>query len=96
MFKRIMLALTFGAVFSIVGIGFADRAEAWRDWGRGWGRPYVGYYAPRSVYYGPVVPYRAYYGPHYVRPYYSTYYDPYYYPDYYYVPRRGVNVSVGF
>ena len=97
MFKRLMLALTFVAVFSTAGIGIANKAEAWRS--RGWGRPYVGYYAPRVVYHGPPVPYRAYYGPRYVRPYYSSYYRGYpapYYPGYYYGPRSGVSVSVGF
>ena len=101
MFKRIMLALTFVAVFSTAGIGFAHKAEAWRSWGGPWGRPYAGYYAPRTVYYGPAVPYRAYYGPRYVRPYYSTYYGGYpvysdYYPGHYYGPRSGVSVSFGF
>jgi hypothetical protein len=102
MFKRIMLALTFVAVFSTAGIGFAHKAEAWRSWGGPWGRPYAGYYAPRTVYYGPAVPYRAYYGPRYVRPYYSSYYggypvySDYYYPGYYYGPRSGVSVSFGF
>jgi hypothetical protein len=98
MFKRFMLALTFVAVFSSAGIGFAPSAKAWRTWGR----PYAGYYAPRTVYYGPAVPYRAYYGPRYVPPYYSTYYggypvySDYYYPGYYYRPRSGVSVSFGY
>jgi hypothetical protein len=99
MLRRILLALIFAAMFSSVGIGFANKAEAWRgDWGRG--QPYRSYYyAPRVAYYGPVVPYRAYYGPRYVRPY-STYYAYPAYPDYgyydYYGPRSGVSVSFGF
>jgi hypothetical protein len=96
MFRRILLALTFAAMFSSMGIGFATKAEAWRgDWG--WGRPYRSYYyRPRDAYYGPVVPYRAYYGPRYVRPY-ATYYAYPAYPDYgYYGPRSGVSVSFGF
>src|SRR5438045_1910629 len=97
MFRRIMLALTFLASFGVLGIGFTNKAEAWRSWG--WGRPYGSYYyGPRVSYYGPrvVVPYRAYYAPRYVRPYSTYYYGPdysdYYYPDYY-GPRSGVSVS---
>ena len=101
MFRRIVLALTFAAVFISAGIGFAPKAEAWRGDGWGWGRPYRSYYyAPRVAYYGPVVPYRAYYGPRYVRPYYSTYYaypaySDYYYNDYY-GPRSSISVSFGY
>jgi hypothetical protein len=69
MFKRIMLALTFIAAFSTVGVGLSNQAQAWRG-GYYYGRPYGAYYAPRAVYYGPaVVPYRAYYGPRIVQPY---------------------------
>ncbi len=99
MFKRILLALAFMAAFSMVGIGFTNKADAWRG---GWGRPYYGggyYYGPRAVYYGPaVVPYRAYYAPPVVAPYYPGYYAYPYpaYPSYYYGPPSGVSVSVGF
>src|SRR3954462_5836421 len=98
MFRRILLALTFVAVFSSIGVGFANKAEAWRG---DWGRPYRSYYyAPRAAYYGPAVPYRSYYyGPRYVRPY-SAYYAYPAYPDYYYNdyygPRGGVSVSFGY
>ena len=100
MFKRIMLTLTFIAAFSTIGIGLSNQAQAWR--GGFYGRPYGAYYAPapRAVYYGPtVVPYRAYYGPRVVRPYYPVYYAapsyPVYYDGYYPAP-AGVSVSVGF
>lgn len=102
MFKRIMLTLTFIAAFGTAGLGLSNQAEAWRGGRGGYYRPYNAFYAPRAVYYGPsVVPYRAYYGPRVVRPYYPVYYSqPYYagyYPDYYYNgPRSGVSVSFGF
>jgi hypothetical protein len=102
MFKRVMLALTFIAAFSTAGIGLSNRADAWRG-GWGWGRPYASYYyGPRVAYYGPrVVPYRAYYAPRIVRPYYAYYPGSYYYSypayaDYYYGPPAGVSVSVGY
>jgi hypothetical protein len=100
MVKRILLALTFIAAFSMVGLSLPNQAQAWRG-GYYYGRPYGAYYAPRAVYYGPtVVPYRAYYAPRVVRPYYypaPVYYgNPYSgYPDYYY-GSPGVSVSVGF
>lgn len=103
MFKRILLALTFIAAFSTVGIGLSNQAQAWR--GGYYGRPYGANYAPRAAYYPrAVVPYRAYYGPRVVRPYYPVaypaapaYYSAPYtvgYPDYYY-GGTGVSVSVG-
>jgi hypothetical protein len=97
MVKRILLALTFIAAFSIVSLSLPDQAQAWR--GYYYGRPYAAYYAPAPVYYAPtVVPYRAFYGPRIIRPYYSApaYYGyPYAYPDYYY-GSPGVSVSVGY
>jgi hypothetical protein len=100
MFKRILLTLTFMTAFSTVGIGLANRADAWRSYYY-YPRPYAAYYAPRTVYYGPpVVPYRAYYAPPVVRPYYAYYPRRYYYyppyADYYYGPPSGVSVSVGY
>jgi hypothetical protein len=93
MLKRILLGLTFIAAFTTVGIGIPDSAEAWRRWGV---RPYASYYygPPRSYYYNSYVPYRAYYGPRFYRPYYGRYY--YGGPGYYYGPRSGMSVSVGF
>jgi hypothetical protein len=97
MIKRILLTLTFIAAFSAAGIGLSNKAQAWRGY---YGRPYGAYYAPRAVYYGPaVVPYRAYYGPQVVQPYYPVYYAPPAYPVYYnnyYAPPAGVSVSVGY
>jgi len=95
-----MLALAFVASLTAAGIGFANRAEAWR----GWYRPYGAYYygPPRGyygAYYRPFAPYRAYYAAPYPMVYpaypygYSTYYS---YPAYYYGPPAGVSVSVGF
>ncbi len=104
MFRRLMLVTTFLAAFSCVGMGFSNSAQAWRGgWGGGWGRPYGGYYyAPRAAFYAPV-PYRAYYGPRFVRPYYAGYYPYVAYPDYsyygpggYYGPPAGVSVSFGY
>ena len=100
MFKRIILTLTFVTAFSTIAIGLSNQAEAWRG-GYYYGRPYGAYYAPRPVYYGPpAVPYRAYYGPRVVRPYYPVYYSapayPVYYDPYYYGAPGGVSVSVGF
>jgi hypothetical protein len=98
MFKRILLTLTFIVAFGTVAIGLSNQAQAWRG---GWyGRPYGAYYAPRTAYYAPtVVPYRAYYGPRYVRPYYPVYYAqpayPVYYNSYYAAP-AGVSVSYGY
>jgi hypothetical protein len=98
MFKRILLALTFIAAFSAVGVGLTGQAQAWRSYY--YGRPYGAYYAPRAVYYGPpVVPYRAYYPPAVVQPYYPAYYAPPSYPVYYnnyYAPPAGVSVSFGY
>jgi hypothetical protein len=100
MFKRILLTLTFIAAFSAVGIGVSNQAQAWRG-GYYYGRPYGAYYAPSAYYYGPAVvgpvavPYRAYYAPRYIRPYY--YYATPAYPVYYngYYPGAGdVNVSI--
>ena len=100
MFKRIMLTLAFVAAFSTAGIGLTNTAQAWRGgWGGGWGRPYGAYYAPRAAFYRPAVfPYRAYYGPRIIAPYYPAYYAyPYpVYSDYYYGPPAGVSVSFGF
>jgi hypothetical protein len=99
MFRRLLLALTFVTAFISAGIGVASKAEAWRgDWGRSY--PYRSYYyGPRAAYYGPAVPYNAYYGPRYVRPY-SAYYAYPAYGDYqyynYYGPRSGVSVSFGY
>ena len=96
MFKRIMLAMTFIATLSVVGVGVTEKADAW---GR-WRRPFVAryYYAPPAYYYDSYVPYRTYYrgyyGPRFSRPYYGGYY--YGEPGYYYGPRRGVYVSFGF
>ncbi len=99
MLKRIMLVLTFVAAFFVVGVGFTERADA----GRRWGRPYVGYHGggyyappPRAYYYGGYggyTPYRAYYGPRYYRPYYRSYYGPSYYYGY---GGPGVSVSFGY
>jgi hypothetical protein len=98
MFKRIMLALTFVAAFSMAGFTLSNQAHAWR--GGYYGRPYRAYYAPAPVYYAPaVVPYRAYYAPV-VRPY--AYPAPVYYgypygayPGGYYYGSPGLSISVG-
>jgi len=96
MLKRILFVLMLVAVVGSFSAIFTNTAQAWR------GRPYGGYYyGPRAAYYGPVVvPYRTYYAPRVVRPYYPTYYAyPYaypVYPDYYYGSPSGVSVSVGF
>lgn len=99
MFKRIALALTFLAAFSMAGLNFATPAQAWR----GWGRPYRAYYyGPPRAYYGNYAPFRPYYrsyyyGPRFYRPYpYYGYYGTYYAPGYYYGPGPGFSVSVGF
>lgn len=100
MFKRIMLALTFMAAFSSVGVGLTNEAHAWRSWGRPYGAYYYG--PPRGYYSGGYAPYRAYYAapyPYYRPRVYAAYpYDYYPYPDsyYYYGPRSGVSVSFGF
>jgi hypothetical protein len=106
MFKRIILALTCIAAFSVASIAMPEKADA------GWryrSRPYRSYYyGPRYGYYRPYRSYyRSYYRPRY---YYDSYYgypDSYYYgypryysygyPDYYYYsPRSSVSVSFGF
>jgi hypothetical protein len=94
MFKRILLALTFVAAFSAVGVGVTDNAEA----RRGWGRPYVNYYygPPRTVYYREYAPYRTYYRSYYRPRYYDRYYDDYYYGDYYRGPRGRVAFRIGW
>jgi hypothetical protein len=95
MFKRIMLALTFVATLSMVGVVVPQTAEAWGRWRRPW---VARYYGPPAYYRG-YVPYRTYYtGPRYYRmggPYYG--YPAYYYGDSgYYYPGGGVSVSIGF
>jgi hypothetical protein len=98
MFKRIALAITFVAAFSMVGLTFTTPAEAWRYHGA----PYAAYYGPPRAY-GPryYAPYRtystyygapSYYGPRIVRPYY---YGSYYSPGYSYYSSPGISVSVG-
>lgn len=95
MFKRIALALTFVAAFSVAGLSFSNSADAWRYLGRPYAARYVG--PPRA--YGYRAPYRAYYAAPYIaprvyRPYYSSYYaGP---SPYYYAPRGGVSVSFGY
>lgn len=97
MFKRIALVLTFLAAFIAAG-SICHQAHAWR--GGYYSRPYAAYYGPRAVYYGPpVAPYRAYYPPAVVQPYYPAYYAPPAYPVYYnnyYAPGPGVSVSFGY
>jgi hypothetical protein len=99
MFKRILLALTCIAAFSVAGLATPDKADA--SW-RYRGRPYVSYYyGPRYSYYRPYRTYsRSYYRPYYYDPYYSGYYGRRYYsyPDYYYYggPRGRVAFSFGF
>jgi hypothetical protein len=94
MLRQVLLSLTFLAAFTTFGVGVTDSAEAWGRWG--WRRPYVSYdYGPpRAYYYDAYVPYRAYYGPRFYRPYYGRYY--YAGPGYYYGPRAGVSVAIGF
>jgi hypothetical protein len=89
MFKKIALAMTFLAAFTVAGFSITPTADAQRYWGR----PYVNYYwgAPRAYYYGygygnySPRAYRAYYGPRVVvQPYYQPYYNAYYGPGNYY------------
>lgn len=89
MFKKILLALTFLATFTVAGLSIAPSADAWQY--RYYGRPYVNNYwgPPRAYYYGygygyySPRAYRAYYGPRVVvQPYYNAYYGPGYYSGY--------------
>ena len=94
MVKKIVLAVTFVAAFSAVGLSYTKSAQAWRDWGRPNAVYYGGgaYVAPRAAYYA--APYETYYGgpvvagpvavaPRAYRPYRAYYAAP---EGYYYGP----------
>ena len=93
MVKRGLLALTFIAALSAVGLGFGSQAKAWSDCNTGVLYPYppytVGYapyVAPRVAYYPPV-PLRTY------PVYYGRAYDRHHHHDHHH---NGVTISFGF
>jgi hypothetical protein len=93
MLKKMMIALTFVAVFSAGALCPSPNAQA-RWWGRY--RPYATYYYGPQRYYGYGVPYRTNYDGYYTSPPYYNSYSYYGSPGYYYYrPAPRVAVRVG-
>jgi hypothetical protein len=97
MFKRVLLAFTFVATFSVAGLGLGQKATAWHDCEDDYryttaypyvAAPYSAYvsYAPRAVYY-PSYRVRSY-------PVFYGHYDDHHH--HHHNHHSGVSISFGF